>query len=204
MTPYMPCKSSCPNDSTLWDFQSSTRAISSSSASSNRSRFTASLALCKTRSAASHPAMRSSLVSGSSVFLCRSWRQSQSISFPRLDGLSGAYLEEQRILDQALHGLEQKSIEGVEVGGNRMIRELDLVEDLVGDLRRLPLVRNERLINVEGVLVKAKGCPPTLDRLGHRVCRLDPDEEPTLKVEDGVNVEEYLVHNVARYCALLL
>lgn len=42
------------------------------------------------------------------------------------------YLEKERILNQALHGLQEEAIESVEITGNRMLSRLNLVENLLG------------------------------------------------------------------------
>jgi hypothetical protein len=118
--------------------------------------------------------------------------------------VNGTYLEEKRVLDQSLHGLQEETIKRVEIGSNRVVRELNLFKDLVCDLRSFSLVGNKGLVNVECAFIKTKRRAPALRVLGHGIGRLDANKKSTLKVQNGINVEEYLVENVAGDSAFLL
>ena len=115
-----------------------------------------------------------------------------------------AYLEQERVLDETLHGFQEETIQSVEVARNRVLSGLDLVERLAGQLASLSLVGDEGLItHVENLLVCSKRASPLLSRLRHRVRRLDPDEKLALAIQDGVDVEEDVVDDVAGNDAVL-
>ena len=84
-----------------------------------------------------------------------------------------------------------------------MANLLNLVEDLLRHQGRLPLIRNKRLIDIKSVLVHDEGGTPFLRRNGHRVGRLDPDKKPSLEIQNGINVEEDGVHDIAGYRSFL-
>jgi hypothetical protein len=114
------------------------------------------------------------------------------------------YLEKERVLDKTLHGLQKEAVQSVEVARNGMTGGLDLVEHLTGQLASLPLVRDEGLVtHVEDLLVGDKRAAPFLSRLRHRVCRLHPDEELPLAIQNGVDVEKDVVDDVAGNDAVL-
>jgi hypothetical protein len=83
-----------------------------------------------------------------------------------------------------------------------MLGPLNLVKDLTGKRSSLPLVGDKGLVDFEGLFVCDKRAAPFLAGLWHRVGRLDPDKEPSLEVEDGVNVEKDVVHDVTGNYAL--
>lgn len=85
-----------------------------------------------------------------------------------------------------------------------MVGLLDLVENLVRNLRRFALVGDEGLIDAEKLFVCNKRLAPSLRDRRHGVCGLDSNQEAALKIEDGVDVEENLMDNVARNHSLLL
>lgn len=85
-----------------------------------------------------------------------------------------------------------------------MVRLLDLVKHFLGHLRRLSLVGDKGLVDAEEFLVRDKRLAPSLDGGRHGVGGLDADQETALEVEDGVDVEEDLVDDVAGNHPLLL
>lgn len=80
---------------------------------------------------------------------------------------------------------------------------LNLVKDLVGDLSSLALVRDEGLIDIKGILVQDKGRSPSLVGNRHRIRGFHTDQEATLEIENGIDVEKDLVKNVSGNRALL-
>ncbi|KAI6763934.1 hypothetical protein HG530_007723 [Fusarium avenaceum] len=125
------------------------------------------------------------------------------VSCRKFKAITSTHLEQERIFHQSLHRLQQETVEGVEVGCHRMRGTLNLVKNLVGNLGRLALVRDEWLINIESILIHDKWSSPTLVRVGHRICCLHTDQETSLEVENGIDVEEYLVKSITRNCTLL-
>lgn len=115
-----------------------------------------------------------------------------------------AYLEQQRVLDKTLHGLEQKAVERVEVAGDGVVGGADFVEEVLCQLSGFSLVGNKRLVDVEGLLEGNKRAAPLLRLLRRGVGRLDADQEAPLDVEDGVDVEEDLMDDIAVDDAALL
>lgn len=106
-------------------------------------------------------------------------------------------LQEQRVLDETLHGLEQETVEGVEIAGDRVVGGADLVKVVLGELGGFALVGDKGLVDVERVLKCDKRVAPLLVLLWYRVGRLNADEEAALDVENGIDVEENLVDDIA-------
>lgn len=71
-------------------------------------------------------------------------------------------------------------------------------------MRRLALVGDEGLVDVEELLVGDKRLAPSLGVGGQRVGGLDANEKAALEVEDKADVEEDLVNDVAGNYSFLL
>lgn len=102
-----------------------------------------------------------------------------------------------------MHRLKEETIEGIEIGCHGVRRTLNLVENLVGNLRGLALVCDKGMVDLERILVHNKWSSPSLVRSGHGVRRLNSNQESALEIEDSIDVEKDLMQSIAGNCALL-
>jgi hypothetical protein len=84
-----------------------------------------------------------------------------------------------------------------------MRRTLNLVENLVGNLRGLALICDKGMVDVESILVHNEWSSPSLIRSGHGVRRLNSNQESALEIENSIDVEEDLMQSITGDCALL-
>jgi len=85
-----------------------------------------------------------------------------------------------------------------------MIRQSDLVELPHRDCCCFSLICNERLVDAKGLFVVGERLPPLLHTFWLRISRFYFDQEPALKVQYCVDIQEYVVHHIPRYHSLLL
>ena len=80
---------------------------------------------------------------------------------------------------------------------------LYFIKDVFRQRGSFALVGDEGLVDVESLLEGDEGTTPLLGFWWLGIGRFDADKEPSLEVEDCIDVEEYLVDDVPRYHALL-
>lgn len=86
----------------------------------------------------------------------------------------------------------------------RSARIFQFVELAHRNLFAFLLICNVRLVDLESLLVQNEQVSPILLRCGLCVCLLNANQEAALKVEQGIQIQENVVHLVAADDALLL
>ena len=80
---------------------------------------------------------------------------------------------------------------------------LYFIKDVFRQRGSFALVGDEGLVDVESLLEGDEGTTPLLGFWWLGIGRFDADKEPSLEVEDCIDVEEYLVDDIPRNGALL-
>ena len=116
--------------------------------------------------------------------------------------LQRSHLQEERIFGQSLERFQQ---EGRKDSGRldhltqcrRSTGIFQLVKFTHCNLLTLSLIRNIWFVDLESVSVEDEEFAPVLFRFWLLICLFDPNQKAPLKVEQGVEVEENVVHGIA-------